>query len=146
MDNKKIIEELLSYPHETEWIEFKTNYWDFKGIGEYISALSNSAAFLGKKQGYLVWGIDNDNHEVLGTNIDYNKDINNEPYQHYLARNLSPIIVFSFEEVIYDGKRLVPLTVPAANNVPTEFERERFIRIASSKENLRKYPQREASL
>ena len=96
MDNKKIIEELLSYPHETEWIEFKTNYWDFKGIGEYISALSNSAAFLGKKQGYLVWGIDNDNHEVLGTNIDYNKDINNEPYQHYLARNLSPSIVFLF--------------------------------------------------
>ena len=75
MDNKKIIEELLSYPHETEWIEFKTNYWDFKGIGEYISALSNSAAVLGKKQGYLAWGIDNDNHEVLGTNIDYNKDI-----------------------------------------------------------------------
>lgn len=146
MDNKKIIEELLSFPHQTEWIEFKTNYWDFKGIGEYISALSNSAAVLGKKQGYLVWGIDNDNHEVLGTNIDYNKDINNEPYQHYLARNLSPSIVFSFEDVIYDGKRLVLLTVPAANNVPTEFERERFIRIGSSKENLRKYPQREASL
>ena len=133
MDNKKIIEELLSYPHETEWIEFKTNNWDFKGIGEYISALSNSAAVLGKKQGYLVWGIDNDNHEVLGTNIDYNKDINNEPYQRYLARNLSPSIVFSFEDVIYDGKRLVLLTVPAANKVPTEFERERFIRIGSNK-------------
>ena len=144
--NKKIIEELLSFPHETEWIEFKTNYWEFKGMGEYISALSHSAAFLGKKQGYLVWGIDNDNHEVLGINIDYNKDINNEPYQHYLTRNLSPSIVFSFEDVIYDGKRLVLLTVPAANNVPTEFERERFIRIGSSKENLRKYPQKEASL
>lgn len=35
--------EAKQMPHEVEWIELKTNFWNPKEIGEYISALSNSA-------------------------------------------------------------------------------------------------------
>ena len=44
MDDKKLkilLSELRSFPNETEWIEFKIN--NTSEIGEYISALSNSA-------------------------------------------------------------------------------------------------------
>ena len=42
--------------HVVELIELKTNFWNPKEIGEYISALSNSAAIHGKKAGFMIWG------------------------------------------------------------------------------------------
>ena len=72
--------------------EFKGNVFLVDHVGEYISALSNSAAMLGRKYGYLIWGVNDKTHEVIGTNIDYNKSINNEPIKHYLARKLNPSI------------------------------------------------------
>ena len=38
------------------------------------------------------------------------------------------------------------LTIPAAKTVPVSYAKERYIRIGSSKENLRKYPEKEAYL
>ena len=72
--------------------------------------------------------------------------MNHEPLKHYLARQFSPDINFTFEEQLIEGKRIVLLTIPAAKNVPTSYARERYIRIGSSKENLRKYPEKEAFL
>lgn len=54
-----LVKELTSLPNETEWVEFKVNNKEPNMIGEYISALSNSATLLGREKGYLVWGIDN---------------------------------------------------------------------------------------
>ena len=54
-----LIKELLNQPRETEWIEFKRNNDDPQMIGEYISALSNSAALHRKSKAYIIWGIDN---------------------------------------------------------------------------------------
>ncbi len=146
MDIKEIIRNLINMPHEIEWVEYKANFFKPEEIGKYISAISNAASMAGRKCGYMVWGIDDSTHLVVGTNFDFNTDVNHEPLQHYLARNLSPSISFNFEEAFLDKRRVVLLTIPAANGVPTEFDRERYIRIGSSKENLRKYPQREAKL
>jgi len=43
-----LIKELIKQPQETEWIEFKHNNYEPQMIGEYISALSNSAALYRK--------------------------------------------------------------------------------------------------
>ena len=142
----QIINELCAYEDEREWFEFKENKFDLNDIGEYISALSNSAAIIGKPYAYLVWGINNITHEITGTIVNYQKEINNEPLQHYLARSLNPSISFSFDENIINGKRVVLLSIPAAKIIPTDFKGNRYIRIGSSKENLKKYPERESSL
>ena len=135
-----IINELREYDSEREWFEFKVNWYKADELGEYISALSNSAAYEGKLQAYFVWGIDDVTHEIKGTNFNCNQDIKNEPLKYYLARRLSPDINFTFEDAVVEGKKLVLLTIPAAKSVPTSYARERYIRIGSSKENLRKYP------
>ncbi len=44
-----LLRELCKLPKETEWVEFKHNNDDPQLIGEYISALANSAALLGKQ-------------------------------------------------------------------------------------------------
>ena len=147
MENyKKIIRELVNHSSEEEWFDFKENWYDAHGIGEYISSLSNAAAMKGKSSGYLVWGVADDNHAFVGTSFDYHQDVKREPLEHYLARQTTPDVNFSFHEVSINRKRIVILEVPAAKQVPTAFDNTRYIRIGSSKVNLNKYPERESAL
>jgi predicted HTH transcriptional regulator len=62
-----IISRLIALPHETEWVEFKHNFHSPEEIGERLSALSNSAALVGEPFGYLVFGVENETHKVVGT-------------------------------------------------------------------------------
>lgn len=62
-----LISELRKLPAETGWVEFKENYSDPEDIGEYLSALSNTAAIEGKANAYVVWGVRDGTHEVVGT-------------------------------------------------------------------------------
>ena len=133
---------LLKYTEE----EFKENWFQPEVLGEYISALSNAAAFHYKQQAYFVWGVNDETHEIVGTTFNQYCDHNKEPYQNFLARNLSPSINFLFEEEIIDGKRVVVLVIPAAEEIPTAFKEKRYIRIGSSKANLKDYPKREIQL
>ncbi len=143
---KKIVADLIQYSSEREWFEFKKNWFQPYELGEYISALSNSAVFEGRSFAYFVWGIENDTHEIVGTEFDYNCDVKNEPLKHYLSRQLSPYIDFQFAEDEIQGKRVVLLQIPTTKTIPLAFDNERYIRIGSSKEKLRKYPEKEANL
>lgn len=64
-----LIERLRKMPAETEWLEYKSNNTDPQMIGEYISAISNSAALERKEKGYLLWEIDDTTHEISGTDF-----------------------------------------------------------------------------
>ena len=72
---KKIIKDLIAHHSEEEWFEFKENWYEPNALGEYISSMSNVAAMLGEKTAYLVWGVTNDTHEVVGTTFNYHQDI-----------------------------------------------------------------------
>lgn len=146
MNYINLVKELSKNASEMEWYEFKENWFDPNGIGEYISALSNGAVVSNKKYGYLIWGITDIDHKIVGTNINYNVNINGEPFDHFLARQLDPSIKFTFIEVTIDEKRIVLLEIEAAKRIPTEFKKERFIRIGSSKENIKRYREREILL
>ena len=65
-----LIHYLVKFPKETEWLEFKTNYFQEDEIGKYISALSNSATLYEKNSGYMIWGIDDETHDIVGTTFD----------------------------------------------------------------------------
>ena len=53
---QSLLKELVTLNQETEWAEFKHNSIKPEDLGEYISALANSAALLGKPFAYLIWG------------------------------------------------------------------------------------------
>lgn len=73
-----------------EWFEFKENWFQPEALGEYVAALSNAAASHYKKYVYFIWGVEDENHKIVGTTFNQYCDYNKEPYQNYLARNLSP--------------------------------------------------------
>lgn len=141
-----LLETLLSYKDEYEWLDFKENWFSKDEIGEYISAIANGAALCGKEFGYIVWGVNDATKEVVGTTVNFNKDIDNEPYKHYLARNLTPKISFETVELKYNEARIVMLIIPQSKSIVTKFKNEAFIRIGSSKEKLSKYPEWEIKL
>ena len=67
MDFKKLIDGLISESGESEWVEFKVNNYNPQLIGEYISALSNSACIHFEPFGYIIFGIADKSHEIVGT-------------------------------------------------------------------------------
>ena len=146
MDLKKLVNELLEYNSEREWFEFKINWYEQETNGEYISALSNAAALVGKEKAYMVWGITDKTHEIVGTYFDQYRDYKGEPFLNFLNRNLSPKIDFTFEEVFFKGKRLVVLIIDAANEFPTSFMGVRYLRMGSAKIQLRDAPRKEKDL
>ena len=139
MDIKQIVLDLCALSDEQEWFEFKENWFQPEALGEYVSALSNAAAFHYKKYAYFIWGVNDTTHEIVGTTFNQYCEYNKEPYQNYLARNLSPSINFSFEETEIYGKRVVGLVIPAATEIPTAFKEKRFLRIGSSKCNMKDF-------
>ncbi|OUO89845.1 hypothetical protein B5F40_09200 [Gordonibacter sp. An230] len=141
-----LVHDLTAYPTEEDWFEFKANWHEPTVIGEYISSLSNAAAFKGRKEGYLIWGVDDVSHEIVGTDFNFHGNVKGEPLEHWLVRQLAPDIAFRFGETEITGKRVVVLAIPAAKTVPTSFAGERYLRIGSSKVKLAKYPEREAHL
>lgn len=65
-----ILQYLLSRA-ENEVVEFKAakNNFDIDDLGKYFSALSNEANLRERDFGWLVFGVDNKTHEVVGTNF-----------------------------------------------------------------------------
>jgi hypothetical protein len=51
---EKLLKDLQALPKECEWVEFKRNASAAQDIGEYISALSNSARYMNQPNSYLV--------------------------------------------------------------------------------------------
>ncbi|MFZ5569977.1 MAG: ATP-binding protein [Thermodesulfobacteriota bacterium] len=142
-----LLRELRALPKETEWVEFKANFADPQEIGEYISALSNSAALCGKANGYLVWGIDDQSHEVKGTAFcPARARKGSEELESWLLRLLSPRIHFSFHEINFEDAPVVILEISRASSNPVQFQGREFIRVGSYKKRLKEYPEKERAL
>lgn len=102
---QSLVRELVKLPNETEWVEFKCNNKEPQMIGEYISALSNSAALCERPKAYLVWGVQDDTHKITGTEFQYRKmKKGNEELEAWLSRMLAPRINFRFFESDGGGK------------------------------------------
>ena len=142
-----LIDRLRQLPVETEWLEYKMNNYEPELIGEYISALSNSATICNKEKAYILWGINDKTHEIEGTLFSPKKaKKGNEEIENWLAGGLKPRVDFRFIEVNTDKGKVVVMEIPAAVNTPTSFKGTEFIRVGSYKKKLKEYPEKERKL
>jgi ATP-dependent DNA helicase RecG len=142
-----LLRELCKYPSETEWVEFKENDKDPQQIGEYISALSNSAALEGKACGYLIWGVRDNDHRMVGTSFEPRiEKVGNEELENWLLRSLSPKIHFRFYDLNIDEQRIVILEIERTIRNPVQFKQQEFIRVGSYKKKLKDFPEKERAL
>ena len=143
-----LINELKGYPSENEWIEFKHNFHSCEEIGEEISALSNAACIHKQSFGYLIFGIQDDTHDVVGTNLKAKSHKKgSEELENWLTTRLNPRIDFSIHEIEYEeNKHISMFIIPAAQNRPVTFLHQAYIRIGSYTRKLMDFEEKERKI
>ncbi|RRS01086.1 transcriptional regulator [Aquabacterium soli] len=140
-----LVDRLRAEPREGGTFEFKFN-WDVPAdIGQYLSALGNSAVLARHDQAWLVWGVDNVTHEVKGTTFDpfAAKGEGNQPLVMWLTQKTLPRPDFEFHEVQHPSGRVVVMAIQAPRSAPLAFEGVRYIRVDSHKTKLSEHPDKE---
>lgn len=143
----KLINELRKLPTETQWVEFKHNNYEPAMIGQDISALANSAAIHEKSCAYMLWGIDDDTHEIVGTDYDLQTlKKGNQELENWLRSLLSRNADFEFYSVPMNDVTVGVLIIYRAANQPVTFEKVDYIRVGSYTKKLNEYPALQAQL
>ncbi len=122
----KKLTELRSLPAETEVVEFKEakNGFDFTKLGKYFSALCNEANLKGKKEAWLVFGVENNHRNIVGSQF----RSNNRPFLDSLKgeianKTTNRITFIEIYELNLPEGRVVMLQIPAAPaGLPVSFE------------------------
>lgn len=145
---RKLVDRLVALSKESEIVEFKENFHSKEEIGERISALANSACLLNQPYAYILFGIKNDNHQIIGTSFRSKKHmVGNEDLEVWLLNRLNPRIDFQCFDFEYsDGIFLALYKIPATENVPVKFLNVSYIRVNSSTRQLINYPEKEKQI
>jgi len=144
----ELLNDLVKQVNETEWLEFKHNFHSEEEIGERLSSLSNGASLQNQPYGYLVFGVDDKTHRVIGTTFKAKSHKkSNENLEHWLATRLNPRIDFVIHEFDYDADRHISLfVVPAAQNRPVTFLHDAYIRVGSVTRRLDGFEEKERKI
>jgi len=136
-----LIPELTALPVETEWVEFKVSKFDPDMIAKDVSALANGARLADQPFGYLIWGVDDATHAIVGTSFDpYKAKNGNEDLFPWLNRVIHPEHDFAFDVVTVGALRLVVLTIPAASFEPVKYQGKEYVRVGSYTKELTRHP------
>lgn len=147
IDVERLVETLIALPQETEWLEFKQNRFEPDEFGEYISALSNAAILAERRCAYLIFGIEDGTHAVVGTTVDIHRErVGNEPFINWIPRFLDPRVTFRIEVGQCRGQRIVVVEIDPAFLQPVRFRRIAYIRNGPHKRPLSEFPEKERSL
>jgi len=142
-----LLADLILLPQETEWVEFKLNNDNPQEIGEYISAISNASALHKKPFGYVVWGVQDGTHEVVGTTFrPRTAKEHGQELENWLGVKLHPRIDFRIHEFLFKNLPIALIEIPPADSTPIRFGDAEFIRVGSYKKRLREHPEKEAAL
>lgn len=144
---QNLVKRLASLPRESEWLELKHNNAAPEEIGKYISALSNAAALLGMHSAYILWGIEDASHKILGTTFRPREaKANGQELESWLIFHLDPQIDLRIHEGEIDGKYVVLFEFAPAMHRPIRFHGTEYIRIGSYKKKLQDCPEKEREL
>lgn len=153
MENLELlVNKLRQYASETNWFEFKCSNYDPDMIGQDISALANGAAYAEKSCAYMIWGIDDKTHDVVGTEIDqYSKLVGNQEIESWLRIMISKNAEFEFHKIeikdkIGVNKPIIVLIIYKAASQTVTFKKVDYIRVGSYTKKLSDYPQMQAQL
>lgn len=145
-----VLESLLRLSREQATVEFKANWEQTQDIGQYISALANTAALQGHDRAWVVWGVNDASLAVTGTTFDpfmqKVKDGANQSLIMWLQVMTQPRADFSFHEVSFQQRRVVMLKIHPSRSAPVAFQNVRYIRVDSHSVKLAQYPDKEARL
>ncbi|MGH2643731.1 MAG: RNA-binding domain-containing protein [Chitinophagaceae bacterium] len=121
---KTRLNRLLNLHDENEVVEFKEakKGFDFEKLGKYFSALSNEANLFDKDCAWLVFGVENKKHTIVGSEFRPNRaDL--DKLKKELADKISNRITFReiYELPLPEGRVILFQIPPAPRGLPVSF-------------------------
>lgn len=110
-----ILQQLLAHS-ENEVVEFKKaeNSFDFDDLGKYFSALSNEANLREHQFAWLVFGVDNKTHAIIGTSYKDGEVALNKLKQDMSQHTSDNLVFRDIVPVRLEGKRVLMFKIPAS--------------------------------
>lgn len=129
---------------ELTWLEFKVN--NYNDMGEYISALANSAFWNDKESGYIVYGIQNLTLEEVGVSFNpFDLKYQNSKMDAWMSQKITGCS-FEFFPFKKDNKEFLIVKVNAIYSTIAKFDNNAYFRIGEHKKNLKDLPEWESKL
>jgi len=120
-----ILNDLRNLSSETEVVEFKeaNNGYDFNKLGKYFSALSNEANLKGNPFAWLVFGVEDRQHKIVGSQFRPNRKKLDSLKGEIANKTTNRITFIEIHELQLAEGRIVMFQIPAApNGFPVAFE------------------------
>ena len=110
------LETFLKFPAETEWLEFKEAKANFDAddLGKYFSALSNEANLKGETAGWLVFGVQEKPHKIVGSHYRQDRAKLDSLKQEVAQHTTGQITFTEIHELKLREGRVVMFEIPPA--------------------------------
>jgi len=121
----KILSDAIALPAETEIVEFKEakEGFDFDKIGQYFSALGNEANLKGKACAWLIFGVKDVGHQIVGSQFRANRKKLDSLKKEIGDKTTNNISFIEIYELDTPKGRVVMFQIPAApKGIPVAFE------------------------
>ena len=122
---KKVLSNTTALPAETEIIEFKEAKasYDFSKIGKYFSALSNEANLKGRSCAWLIFGVADKGHKIIGSQYRAERKELDSLKKEIGDKTTHNISFIEIHELNTPEGRVVMFQIPAApQGIPVAFE------------------------
>lgn len=128
---KGTLNDLRSLDSENEIVEFKEakNNYDFTKLGKYFSALSNEANLCSKPYGWLVFGIKDNDHSIVGTQYRSERKDLDKLKGEIANKTTNRISFIDIHEVKLPEGRVILFQIPSApKGIPIAFDGHYYAR------------------
>ena len=135
-----VLDSLLALPAETEVVEFKKaeNQFDDRDLGKYFSALSNEANLKGRPCAWLVFGVENVSHAVVGSNYKASRPSLDAMKKKIADQTTGRHTFVEIYDFLYrNNKRVVMFEIPPApRGIPVAYQNHYYGREGESLQGL----------
>jgi len=128
---KGTLNDLRSLDSENEIVEFKEakNNYDFTKLGKYFSALSNEANLCSKPYGWLVFGVKDNDHSIVGTQYRSERKDLDKLKGEIANKTTNRISFIDIHEVKLPEGRVILFQIPSApKGIPIAFDGHYYAR------------------
>ncbi|MEO8661788.1 MAG: ATP-binding protein, partial [Bryobacteraceae bacterium] len=106
-----------------------------------------SAALHNENAAYIVWGVEDATHAVVGTVFKpRSQKVGNEDLEPWLSRQLRPGVHFVIHEFTVESRSVVLFEIQPCVHIPVRWKDHAYIRVGSYKKKLRDHPEKERTL
>lgn len=126
-----VLDNLCSLTAENEIVEFKEakNTYDYSKLGKYFSALSNEANLKGKSFAWLVFGVEDKKHNIIGTKFRLQRKDLDGLKGEIAKKTTNGISFIEIYEVAKPNGRILMFQIPAApKGLPIAFDGHYYAR------------------